>query len=158
MTTRVRKLQEFEVVGAERAEEIYKFCERQGLSVGSGIDGEVIEYLVLRDEKGIAATSSIELFEGYPFVEMVAVRDDLRRIGIGRQIVSESLRRLRELGYECAWVVARSPRFFISIGFVPETNERLPGRFLTKCVGCDRYKTDCAPEVLRFDLASGRLP
>lgn len=145
-------------MGADRAEEIFEFCERQGLSVDEGIGGAVIEYLVLRDEEGIAATSSIELFEEYPFVEMVAVRGNLRRAGIGREIVSESLRRLMDWGYQSAWVVARKPRFFSSLGFAPERDQGLIKKFLSKCHGCDQYGTTCAPEVLRFDLQIGKRP
>ena len=157
-TIRVNQLREFEIVGTDRAEEIFEFCERQGLSVDEGIDGDVIEYLVLRDEDGITATSSIELFEGHPFVEMVAVRGDLRLGGIGREIVSESLRRLMNCGYQSAWVVARKPRFFSSLGFAPEMDRNLVEKFLSKCHGCSQFGTTCAPEVLRFDLDTGKRP
>ncbi|HDP96697.1 MAG TPA: N-acetyltransferase [Euryarchaeota archaeon] len=143
---------EFETLGIDHSEEIFEFCEKQGLSVDDGIDGVVIEYLVLRDEGGIAATSSIEIFEGRPFVEMVAVREDLRRGGVGREIVSESLRRLMERGYRSIWVVARKPRFFRSSGFVPELDLDLVEKLLSKCQGCDQLGTTCTPEVLRFDF------
>ena len=52
------------------------------------------------------------------YVEPVATDPDYRRMGLARAAVSESLRRVAELGAEVAWVGSDQP-LYLNIGFVP---------------------------------------
>lgn len=133
--------------------EIVRFCAAQGLPAALTPWGKVIRIFALRGkDKRLEATARLEIIHGYPFIESVAVRKDLRGSGLGRMIVEYALNRARELGYLRVWAVARVPEFYRKLGFVDETDSKLVREIREDCKKCDEYLKKCFPSLMRKDI------
>ena len=132
-------------------EEIVRFCLDAGLSGEGDYESKIVSAVIIRDGKGIAATSRLEMIFDRPFVEGVAVRDDLRGKGLGRKIVEEMIAKAKNLNYRRVWIAARAPEFFKKLGFISNNDEELGALVMNSCRKCNQYLKECNPEILMMD-------
>ena len=81
-------------------------------------------------------------------VEWLAVRRQHRGKGIGRMLVDRIASDARRSGAKQLWALARTPDFFIHIGFVEGSLEASPGPSLDNCRRCDQFRTTCSPKIV----------
>lgn len=137
---------------SELMSELDKFCVSAGLSMDEGIEGDVLVVKFIRDDVGLAATARLEVAGDIVFVEGVAVREDLRGSGHGREIVGAIMDEARAREFSTIRTVARTPGFFLAIGFSEETDAPIKEQLMRGCRSCEQYGRRCRPGVLRMDL------
>lgn len=98
---------------------------------------------------GPAGGVSVELKKGYFILGDIAVKEDLRKTGIGSELMKTAMERLRSLGAKEVYLVARAPKFFEKIGFYYMTPEEAPDIF--NCKGCVQMGKTCFPRFMKFD-------
>lgn len=133
--------------------EIERFCTEAGLPFFMPAMGNLLAQFVIRDEEGrLGAAGRLEMTFKYPMVEEIAVRNDLRRMGLGSKIVHAVLAEAESRGIETIWVMARVPDLFRSIGFKPADDEELLADLKKDCAVCHDYITVCNPVLLKKRL------
>lgn len=86
----------------------------------------------------------------HPAVEIksVAVRSDLRGRGLGRQLVSAVIERIRVFKPAQIIVLTFTPEFFARLGFVRVAKETLMHKLYMGCINCAKYDSPfTCPEV-----------
>lgn len=121
-----------------------------GLEDG-GFDGVVTSYGAFDDDelKGCVALKRVgDVFS----VEWLAVKQEIRGRGAGRRLVYRVAEDARSLGAKEIWALARSPDFFLRIGFSLSSEEESPGPTYAGCAKCPQYRTTCRPHIVSMKL------
>jgi amino-acid N-acetyltransferase len=134
-------------------DEIDGFCTKAGLPFFLPEMSNMRAQFVIRDSDGkLGAAGRLEYNFDHPMVEEIAVREDLRRSGLGTMIVSAILDEAKQEGIEVIWVMARAPDFFRSLGFEPAQNKELLSKLKEECAVCRDYVTICNPVLMKKGL------
>jgi GNAT superfamily N-acetyltransferase len=88
--------------------------------------------------------------EGEYICDGIAVAPDLRKSGLGQELLNLLLEEVKDKGAVKLFLVARAPGFFAKSGFVPIPRDDAPGFF--ECFTCPQYGVTCHPKVMRKDL------
>ena len=75
----------------------------------------------------------------------LAVSDDWRGAGLGRQMVEALLAEARSRGFEMVFAFTTTPEFFSRVGFVPIERDLVPWKAWNDCQACP--KRECCDEV-----------
>lgn len=92
---------------------------------------------------------SIENRKGYFVVGDIAVQREFRNTGVATMMMETAMKKLRELGAEEIYLVAKAPKFFEKLGFKYITSEEIPDIFT--CQECQQRGVKCFPEFMKFD-------
>lgn len=133
--------------------EIEVFCTEAGLPFFFPSMENLRAQFVIRDSRGeLGAAGRLELNYDHPMVEEIAVREDLRRSGLGNMIVSAILDEAKHEGIKTIWAMARVPDFFRSLGFEPALNQNLLPKLMEECSVCRDHLTICNPILMKKEL------
>jgi GNAT superfamily N-acetyltransferase len=88
--------------------------------------------------------------EGEYICDGIAVAPELRKTGLGRQLLDLLLDEARSRGAQRLFLVARAPAFFAKSGFTPIERADAPDFF--ECFSCPQYGKTCHPEVMTLRL------
>jgi N-acetylglutamate synthase-like GNAT family acetyltransferase len=133
--------------------EIEEFCSKAGLPFFLPIKDNLLAQFVIRDSKGrMEAAARLEFTFDHPFVEEVAVREDLRGRGLGIKVVGAVLEEARKRGIRTIWVMARAPGFFRNMGFAEAPEKELLEKLIAQCDECRDYRSVCNPKLLKKTL------
>ena len=102
------------------------------------------------DSDRLQGGAVLALREGRFIVDGIAVNEQYRSSGAGRQLLEHIIRETRRLGGSSIFLVARAPGFFRKSGFVTVDREDAPQFF--ECFTCPQYGKECRPEVMRLDI------
>lgn len=150
-----KKAERVELTNAATIREIEEFCREAGIPRFASIPKTALAQFVIRDSKGeIAAAARLEMNVEHPFVEEVAVRADLRRTGLGKEVVEAVLEEAKDRRIGTIWAMARAPEFFRGIGFEQESERGLLEELLKTCRQCPDYLKTCNPAL--FKKRAGR--
>ena len=107
--------------------------------------GHVRNFLVIDDPRGgLAACCALApVWEDLAEVCSLAVREDLRKQGLGRKIVMARVKKVFSLTYQAA--------FFERIGFHEVDKGVLPQKIWADCVHCAKYP-DCDETAMFLEL------
>ena len=102
-----------------------------------------VEFVVVEDGAGIAACAGWETWGEQALLRSVAVREDVRRRGLGRIVVEAAVRELADRGvHDVTLVTLDAQVFFAGLGFesiekgdVPEPIRRSPEFRIHDCAG-----------------------
>jgi len=134
-------------------DEIEEFSREAGLPFFLPTRSDMRAQFVIRDGEGrLGAAGRLEYSYGHPMVEEIAVREDLRRSGLGTIIVSAILDEAKEEGIGTIWVMARAPEFFRSLGFKPAPDKELLSKLKEECAVCRDHIVICNPILMRKEL------
>ena len=92
----------------------------------------------------------LALREGEYICDGIAIDENLRGTGLGRQLLELGLEEMVRRGGDRMYLVARAPEFFRRNGFVTVPRQEAPNFF--ECLTCPQYGISCHPEVMRFDI------
>jgi len=131
-------------------DEIQEFCSEAGLPFFEPVRSHLLAQFVIRDTQGkLGAAGRLEYTHDHPFVEEIAVREDLRRKGLGSMIVKSILNEAGEREIVTIWVMARAPEFFSRLGFEPAPEKDLFAKLKEECEVCRDYITVCNPVLMK---------
>ncbi len=89
-------------------------------------------------------------------IRSLFVREEVRRRGIGRELVSKCLEEGREIGIHRVFVLTFNPAFFQKLGFSPVDKAMLPHKIWADCIHCIHFP-DCKEQALWIHLDSPSL-
>ena len=134
-------------------DEIEKFCYKAGLPFFVPVRTNLLAQFIIRDAEGrLSAAARLEYSFSHPFVEEVAVREDLRGTGLGRMVVEAVLKEARRREIETIWAMARAPDFFRKMGFEEAQEKDLLAQLLGQCDECKDYRSICNPMLMKKHL------
>jgi amino-acid N-acetyltransferase len=120
---------------------------------------QVLQYIrdfvvVERDGELQACGAMHILWSDLGEIRSLAVREERRGTGIGRQIVEALLRQAGELGLPQVFALTYQRRFFERLGFRFVDRGDLPRKIWVDCVDCLKFP-DCDEEGVIINLAPG---
>lgn len=120
------------------------FCGKRRIDSITALQNAGADIFVLECDKTICAVCTTirceqRRYECYAEIVQLYVRTDCRKIGLGRKLLSHTLRKMREKGYKNAILKSLSEnktagRFYEKFGFQPvgtAQSDKLPGAELT---------------------------
>lgn len=133
------------------------------LEYDMGIPGEIEEQLVVKEkERVVAGAKVIEFEDRHYFLEVLGVKRDNLRQGIGRLLMTEIVQSpwkcckypLSEFEPKVSYIITTVARgyaaeFYKNIGFKPCNSLELPEVFREQCSDCPD-KEDCEPVPMIF--------
>lgn len=112
---------------------------------------DIVRCWQLTDDDGrLQGGAVLALREGSFIVDGIAVNEQYRSSGAGRQLLEHIISAVRQLGGSSIFLVARAPGFFRKSGFVTVDRADAPQFF--ECFTCPQYGKECRPEVMRLDI------
>lgn len=134
-------------------EEIKELCTEAGLPFFIPVKKNLLAQFAIRDADGrLGAAGRLEISYEHPMVEEIAVRKDLRRMGLGKKIVEAILNEAKARKIAMIWVMARAPELFRSVGFEPADDEELLAQLKEECRVCRDHVTVCNPILMKKRL------
>ena len=83
-------------------------------------------------------------------IDGIAVDEPYRRLKVGKIILDKVVERVKEMGGDSIYLVARAPEFFRKNGFQTIDPDDAPNFF--ECKQCPQYRVDCHPEVMKLEI------
>jgi amino-acid N-acetyltransferase len=109
----------------------------------SEIYENVRDYVVVERDGEIAGCCALHVTWGdLAEIKSLAVRDDLRGGGLGRQLVEACLGEAGRLGLPRVFVLTYIPAFFAQFGFRQVEKSELPQKVWSECIRCPKFP-DC---------------
>jgi amino-acid N-acetyltransferase len=147
------KIETVSLTDKDAFEEIEEFCAKAGLPFFVPIMDNLLAQFVIRDSDGeLGAAARLEYTFDHPFVEEVAVREDLRGAGLGMKIVGAVLEEARKRDIGTIWAMARVPGFFKKMGFTVAPEKDLLEKLIAQCDECRDYHRVCNPMLMKKKL------
>lgn len=107
----------------------------------------------LLDEAGVRqAAGGLCRVNGEYVLRHVAVEEDQRGKGYGKQMVETVMAEAESLGAKRIWLTGKVPEFYEKLGFRVVSRDAAP--FQTKCGECPQYHNGCESEVMVYEFAS----
>lgn len=98
------------------------------------------DFVVVEIDGKIAGLSSLHiLWEDLAEVRALAVREDVKKQGIGRQLVEYCLQEARDLGLPRVFTLTYQPDFFRKMGFSVISKENMPQKVWKECINCPKF-------------------
>lgn len=119
------------------------------------IVGNIDRFVVAEKDGVVCACSSFVIHPeiGSPLdatveIQSLAVRDGLRKTGIGRRIIETLLERLEKYNLRDALVLTFAPGFFSKLGFVEIPKTKVMHKLYTGCINCTKHANPfTCPEI-----------
>ena len=101
------------------------------------------DYLICLDEEKIIAVCALHIvWEDIAEIRSIAVSNKYQGKGIGRKLVSRSLREAKSLGIERVFALTYYPEYFKKLGFDVIDKNNLPHKIWGDCLKCPKFP-DC---------------
>ncbi|MDR1779001.1 MAG: GNAT family N-acetyltransferase [Clostridiales Family XIII bacterium] len=139
-----------------RYRELIPFFIEQGLEFApEDAEGDVPPEIVkcwqaVDDYENLLAGCVLAKREGQYICDGIATAPEARGKGVASILLDFMLQEIAKDGGNKIYLVARTPEFFLTNGFVKVERSEAPEFF--ECFTCDQYQTTCQPEVMRFDI------
>ncbi|MEW6738697.1 MAG: N-acetyltransferase [Nitrospirota bacterium] len=98
------------------------------------------DFFVYEDQgiiKGVCALHI--LWEDLAEIRSLAVKEEYRRAGIGKNLVKRCLKDAKELGIKRVFALTYQPEFFKNIGFSEIDKAKLPHKIWGDCLKCPKF-------------------
>ncbi len=111
------------------------------------------DFMVARDENGtIIGCCALHIaWETLAEIRSLAVAEEYRRHGIGKQLVEACLENACELGIPRIFALTYVPPFFIQCGFHEISKDELPHKIWSDCINCHKFP-DCDEKAVAITL------
>ncbi len=139
-------------VGSLVLKETTDFPSMRRLALESGLEDGAYQDFVkafgfYEGEMLVACAGLKNLKDAY-LLECVAVKEELRGRGLGRQLVELLEEEAKRLGASRIWALARAPAFFEKVGYKKVDVSYPGGPNLTSCLSCKQYMSTCSPSIV----------
>ncbi len=116
------------------------------------VDTDIVECyeIVHGDKEYLVAGAVIARREEKYIIDGIAVDEPYRRLKVGKIILDKVVERVKEMGGDSIYLVARAPEFFRKNGFQTIDPDDAPNFF--ECKQCPQYQVDCHPEVMKLEI------
>lgn len=84
-------------------------------------------------------------------IRALAVQDNYKMKGIGRQMVEFFLQEAQEMGIPSVFTLTYQPGFFSKLGFKVVEKEKMPQKFWKDCINCPKFP-NCDEVCLEYRL------
>ena len=88
--------------------------------------------------------------QGKYIIDGIAVDSAFRKSGLGKLMMDEAIKEVKDRGGESLYLVARAPGFFRTLGFQQVAPENAPLFF--ECAQCPQYQKTCHPEIMKLEI------
>ncbi len=113
------------------------------------------DYFVIECDDAVVGCAALHVTWGdLAEVKSVAVHQDHRGSGLGRQLIRACLRDARALGVPRLFVLTYIPEFFTKFGFRQVEKAELPHKVWSECVRCPKFP-DCGEVGMVLELRQG---
>jgi len=109
------------------------------LSLGDVYDRLRDFFVYEADGEMLACGALHVVWEDLAEVRSLAVSEDARQRGIGRELFHACIREAPSLGVRRVFVLTFVPEFFAGLGMAPVDKEALPHKVWADCVRCPRF-------------------
>ena len=106
----------------------------------------------LFDKDRLVGCACLKERAGVFLIECLAVSEDLRGIGLGTRLVRAVEADARGRGAKSLHALARSPDFFLRVGYRLANPAETEYPSTTSCEGCPQFRKSCSPAVVVRDL------
>jgi len=106
-------------------------------------------YVYEKDGRVIGCGALHIVWEDLAEIKSVAVSENCKRQGIGRQIARKCLSEMKRLGIQRTFALAYNVDFFKKLGFKKISKKKLPQKVWSECVRCPQFP-DCGEEALIY--------
>jgi amino-acid N-acetyltransferase len=118
------------------------------LSEGHLLPRQLVEILVhvnrfvvaVHDDEVVAFAELAPLSRSVAEVRSMVVSRQARRLGVGRRIVDELIRRAAAAGFDKLCAFTHSPGYFVHLGFSIVPHGWLPEKIVTDCHSCSHFR------------------
>jgi N-acetylglutamate synthase-like GNAT family acetyltransferase len=100
----------------------------------------------------LMGSAALEYEAGLHFLEWVAVDSSVRMRGVGTSLVALVEDEARARGMTELWAKARTPEFYMSIGFRVLGEKEKGPKTLDGCIGCPEFNKSCYPAIVVKDI------
>lgn len=98
------------------------------------------DFVVAEIDGEIAGTAALHiLWEDLAEVRSVAVKEEYKKMGIGKKMVEYCLQEAKELGLPKVFTLTYQPGFFAKLGFQVIGKESLPQKVWKECINCPKF-------------------
>ena len=116
------------------------------------------DFFVCRNDGVLVACAALHVvWEDLGEVRSLAVGEEHKGSGIGRQLVLKCLEEARQLGMRRVFTLTYVPEFFQKLGFRLYPKEKLPHKVWADCLNCPKFP-DCDEICLLTDLEEAAPP
>jgi len=116
------------------------------------------DFFVFMKDDDVAGCCALHIdLEDLAEIRSLVVREDLRGIGVGRQLVETCLDDARRLDIARVYALTRSQEFFTKLGFREVDKHELPHKVFNDCVRCPLFP-DCDESAMVYDLRTYTQP
>lgn len=110
------------------------------------------DFFVVKDGNEVVAAGALKIFwEDLAEIRSLAVDEQYRGLGLGRELVYACFREAIELGVKKVFVLTNTPEYFSHLGFLPVDRKELPHKVWSDCLKCPKFP-DCDEVPLVIDL------
>jgi amino-acid N-acetyltransferase len=115
------------------------------------------DYMVLvdEDERVLGCCSLQSQWDGLAELKALAVADEVKNQGWGRNLVETVLAEAENLGIDCVYTLTNKMEFFVKLGFEPINMRELPQRVWSECTNCPKFMVACDEVAMTYQ---GRHP
>ena len=99
------------------------------------------------DDQGLAGACQFGIRSGHCCLECLAVRDDVRKTGIGQKLLALAEKEAMALGGKEIWLVGKVPEYYEQFGWVRVDRAEAPA--ISKCMTCEQFQVDCFPSIMK---------
>jgi amino-acid N-acetyltransferase len=110
------------------------------------------EFVVLENDGKVIACGALHVsWEDLAEIKALAVSEEYKRQGIGKEMVERLQKNAKELGIQKIFTLTFKPEFFKKLGYVETPKEMLPHKIWSECVNCYLFP-DCGEVPLLHSL------
>ncbi|MDU2066718.1 MAG: N-acetyltransferase [Sporomusaceae bacterium] len=115
----------------------------QGLMLGRSrnVLYETLRDFIVAEENGqvVGVGALLMVWDALAEVRALAVSPDVKKQGIGREIVQRLVAEAREYGVKTVFTLTYQPGFFGKLGFTEVTKESLSHKVWKDCINCPKF-------------------
>lgn len=82
-------------------------------------------------------------------IEAIAVNKKYRKNGLGKKLIIESIKKVKQLEGKIIYLNSKEPLFFENLGFEYEQGKV---DFFENCLNCSEYNVTCFPKVMKYQI------
>ena len=110
-------------------------------------------FVVERDDRIVACGSLSVIWNDLGEIRTVAVDEDYKGLGLGRQLVEALIEDAKVLKLPRLFCLTYQPEFFKKMGFSDIDKSELPHKVWKDCINCPKFP-DCDETSLIMDISS----
>jgi len=108
----------------------------------------IFSYVIQDKEEIIGAITCSKINSNF-IIEAIAVNKKYRKNGLGKKLIIESIKKIKQLDGKIIYLNSKEPLFFENLGFEYEQKNI---NFFENCLNCPEYNVTCFPKVMKYQI------